>query len=671
MKKIISVVLSLVLLVCSLAVSSNAQEEKTYPIIIVPGYSSSCLYKDGENGEKIHIWNIIIEDILKKVALNLPQIGSDIVAYTQGDAQQLAKTIGIGFNELYGDMAYDENGKPVTELHVYHSSAAEVNTKYLNEYEDGQYIHEFEIMPYVTQNLGEKAEEWTFNFNTDFRQNVMFCALDLARLVKDVKDYTGSDKVNILAVSHGGQTSSTYLSMCAIAQRGGAEAKELASYLSISVEELTYLFNANDINNALLTVPAIGGAVLAYDVMTNQVKLDEETLMYFIENGMMFETDINWLMKAQQVGFLDDFIYYLQPYLMQVLGCWGSMWDFVPLDQYDEVKSTVASETFLNSDVIKTSDYFHEAIMAKMSENLQYVEKTANVYILAGTGAPSVVGSQINSDAIISVKASTGATTAPYGQHFSSGYETLKTECSDSKHSHLSPKMDVDASTCYLPDTTWFVEGLFHGMTIKDTYTSELMRTLVESNEKIDVYTLADFPQFRYSTNTCHTVDAMFNTSVPGYLSSDDTCLAVTNLSKKNKLVILDITCDNDAISFNIGDYFGKQIDPQNTMCVELNGTVPSVSLETVNVTVSYMLIGSVTPINSRTFTYTIMNGENAQYDTANPFTANTVDTQFKDTVTQYSFGQLLYKTNLGAIFEMFFRVFSNVLTKSIALIVK
>lgn len=671
MKKIISVILSLILLICPLCISSNAQDEK-YPIIIVPGYSTSCLYKDGENGEKDRVWNIVIEDIIEKIIVNAGELGIDLAYLAKGDAKKLADTVGKAFIELYGDMAYDEDGKSVAELKTYHSSAAEVNTKYLNENEDGQYIHEFEIMPYVTQNLGEKADEWTFNFNTDFRQNVLFCALDLAKLVKDVKDYTKSDKVNILAVSHGGQVSATYLSFCAIASKGGAEANELASFLGMTVDELKELFNSNDIHNALLTVPAIGGAVLAYDVMTNQVKLDEETLMFFISNGMMFETDIDWLLKAEQLGFLDDFICYLQPYLMQVLGCWGSMWDFVPLNQYEEVKTVAATDRFLKSDVIKVSDYFHSEIMANMTENLQYVENHGtNVYILAGTGAPGVTGSKINSDAIISVNASTGATVAPYTQRFSNGYETLKTECDNKTHSHLSPKMDIDVSTCYLPDETWFVEGLFHGMTIKDKYTSELMRTLVESESKADVYTFKDFPQFRYSTNTCHTVDAYFNSSVPGYLDKNDTSLVISNLSNKSKLIILDITSDSDAISFDIRDYFGKAIEPQTEITVEFNGEVPPVSLETVTVKVSYMLVGSVTPVNTRAFTYTVMNGEKSQYDTQNPFTDFTKDTQFKDAVTATDIGQLLYKTNLGAIAELFFNILRNILVKAVALIVQ
>ena len=226
MKKVLSAVLALAMCLCILSPAAVAAEkEKVYPIIIVPGYSSSSLFKEGENGEKIHVWGVVIGDIINALVKNALELGIDLASLAAGDAEKLSNTVGREFVRLYGDMAYDTNGKPVTELKNYHKTAAEVNTAYVNEYEDGAYIHEGEIMPYVTQNLGDKAEEWTFNFNTDFRQNSIFCAKDLAVLIKDVINYTGSDKVNILAVSHGGQVSGTYFSLCSIASRGGEDAE--------------------------------------------------------------------------------------------------------------------------------------------------------------------------------------------------------------------------------------------------------------------------------------------------------------------------------------------------------------------------------------------------------------------------------------------------------------
>lgn len=671
MKKTFAVILCFVMLIAVMAPAASAAEsQKVYPIIIVPGYSSSSMYKEGKNGEKIHVWGVVMSDILEKIIINAAELGIDLAALAKGDAKKLADTVGREFIDLYKDMAYNENGEPVTELINYHTSASEVNTAYLNKYEDGKYIHEGEIMPYVTQNLGDKAEEWTFNFNTDFRKNNIFCAMDLAILVKDIQEYTGSDKVNILAVSHGGQTSATYFSICSIAARGGKEAEEVASYLGITVERLTELFDSRDIHNAVLTVPAIGGALLCYDVLTNQIKLDEETLLCFIENGMMFETDAEWLVKAEQLGFLDDVLYHFQPYAVKILGYWGSIWDFVPSDTYEKVKENAASQTFLKSDIIKTSDYFHKTILTSTARNLQEAQKRGtNIYLIAGSGWPSVVGSQVNSDAIISVSSSTGAAVAPLGSRFSNGYKTLGTQCSNPVHNHLSPSMEADLSTGYLPETTWLIDGLFHGMTLKDDYSASLMKKLVEEENHVDVHTYKEYPQFHRSTNVCESVCAEFNASVPGYVSSSDTALVITNLSKKNKMRILSVAVDGSEIRFSAKDYAKLRINPRESVSVDFKGKIEKESLTAFNVTISYCIVGSVTPVNEKTITFTRMNGEAPTYDISKPYTSLKGESRFENHISGTKAGAVLAKLGLIPFLEVIYNIVMNVFGKCISAI--
>ncbi len=675
LRRILAMLLCIVIGATSLVVVSNADDavngavDKKYPIIIVPGYSSASMYEVTPENPKQHIWRIGINDVLPRIFNNAFDLSVDLLRWAAGNPKAVADIVGREFLDMCGDMAYDQDGKPVAELHVYHSSAAEVNTAYLNEYENGEYIHEWEIMPYVTQDLGDKAEEWTFNFNTDFRQNIIFCAMDLAVLVKDVKQYTGQEQVNLISVSHGGQIAATYLSLCAIASKGGKQAQELAEHLGITYESLIELFDARDIHNSVLTVPAIGGALLAYDIMTNQIVFDEETLLYFVENGMMFETDFNWLFKAQQLGFLDELLGYFQPYIMQILGCWGSIWDFVPLDTYEAVKKQIASEQFLRSDVIKQSDYFHSKIMNNMAQNLQTAEKLGvNVYIIAGSGSPSVVGSQETSDAIIATHASTGACVAPLGQRFSNGYQTKNTQCADPTHNHLSPAMDIDLSTGYLPETTWVVNRLFHGMTLKDDYTATLMKMLIESDERITVHDKKEYPQFHDSTNTCESVYAEFTASPTGFVSKQDTALKVKNLSKNSKMVILSVTTDNPNLQFSAKQCIGKIISAQDSIQIPFDGTVQEKSLETMHITVSYMLIGSITPINEKTFTYTLANGEADRYDPAKPYTDSGLTVRHNDNPFSGTLlGRLLAKTNLGAILSLFYRIFRSFMSLAFA----
>ena len=645
MKKIISVVLAFALCFCIAApAAAAAEKEEVYPIIIVPGYSSSALYKDGENGEKIHIWNIQMDKILTRIAVNAAKLGIDIGALAKRDAQKLAATVGVEFEKMFGDMAYDETGKPVTPLHTYHSHAYDTNSKWLNENENGDYRHEIEIMPYVTENLGDKAEEWTFNFNTDFRRNVVDCAADLDKYIGDVLEYTGASKVNLIAVSHGGQTTATYLAL--YGEKG-------------------------QVNNAVMTVPAIGGALLAYDIITESISLDEQTLLRFIENGMMFEEDYNWLVEANELGFLDDVLNNLVPYLKNVVGTWGSIWDFIPTEQYEQTKKDYAPEAFLDSEILKKSDYFHYEILANMSALLKKAESAGtNVYIIAGTGWPSVIGTQENSDAIISVNSSTGATCAPLGSRFNDGYQTLGTICSDKTHDHLSPGMEIDASTAYLPETTWFCNGLFHGMTLKDDYSAKLMKLLIETNDHVDVHTFAEYPQFHYSMNVCESVYAEFDSSVPGYITADDTALVITNLSKKNNMRVLSVAVEGMDISFDLSEYMLKEIKPRESITVKFSGKIPAESLTAASVKVSYFIVGSATPLNDKTFNFTVMNGEAKEYDRENPYVSLTGESKFREHLGNASQIKIFDRLGLTSFFEIIYDIFYNIIGKYIVPII-
>ncbi len=641
MKKLISLILAMTLCFCLLSPIADAvDKDELYPIIIVPGYSSSDLYKDGENGEKVHIWNIEMDKIMERILANAAEIGIGIGEMAQGDAKRLADKIGEEFVDMFSDMAYDEYGNSTTPLHLYHSQAHDTSSQWLFENEDGHYRYETEIMPYVTEYLGDKANEWTFNFSTDFRQNTVDCAADLDRYIDDVLEYTGASKVNLLAVSHGGQTSATYLALY------GEKAK---------------------VNNAVLTVPAIGGALLAYDLIINDAHLDEQVLLQFIENGMMLEEDYEWLVEANELGFLDDFIYYFVPYARQILGYWGSIWDFIPTDKYEEVKENYAPQTLIDSEIIEKSDYFHYEVLANMSSLLKKAEDAgANIYLIAGTGWPSVIGTQENSDAIISVNASTGASCAPLGMRFSDGYKTLNTVCTNESHNHLSPAMDIDASCAYLPDTTWFCDGLFHGMTIKDDYTAKLMKTLVESKTKVDVYTYSEYPQFHSATNVCESVYAEFNTSVPGYVADGDTSLVITNLSKENNMRILSVSVEGADFSFKLQDYAFKQLAPRESISLNINGSIPKVSLSTVSVKVSYYISGSVTPLNDKVFYFTLMNGKSADYDAENPYTSLDGESNFKEHLGDSETAEIFDKLGLTALFEVIYDIVYNIIGKYI-----
>lgn len=598
MKKTLAVILSIIIAL-TLSVQSFAaviDREEFYPIIIVPGYSASGLYMQNEDGTKTHVWGIDTELILKRVLARSIDLARGVKELTKGNAQLIADTVGPEFAQMFEHMRCNPDGTSVYDVHTYTSTAADSNNTYLLENEDGKYMYEQEIMAMFGSYIGEDWNDYIFNFSTDFRMNVEKCAANLDRYIDSVLEYTGAEKVNIYCVSHGGQVGATFLNLY-------GEKK------------------ADKINNVLLTIPAIGGSTIAYAFYTGDIKFDEENLLYFIENGMMFEDDYHWLMSNENLNFIDEVLCCLLPYIKNVMGYWGSMLDFVPANDYESIRNTCFNSEE-SAPLLEKSDRFHREIYPSMAQKLQAcVDAGINVYIIAGMGNKDIVGRGEAGDAIISASSSTGAACAPYGKRFANGYETLKTVCGDSTHNHLSPSMEVDASTCYLPEYTWFVDGFYHGMTVKSDYNTELITRLMFTDDRIDIYTYEEFPQFHADTNRCQAVFAHFNNSIEGYVSQTDNTLVVENCSKKYPLRLVSVSCGGMELDFD--NSFLKEIPVGGKIEIPFKGEIPCASGIKTEVTVNYVQVGAVTPIGSRTFDFTVMNGEKVSFDSENPIVSS------------------------------------------------
>ena len=596
MKKIISVLLTVLMLfsVCSTAVFAAAEikELTEYPVIMVPGYSSSELYRLDENGEVVHVWGDAFGQAMPEVESNLGGIIADMGTFLlAGNVEPIAKRLGEGFQRIFGDMKTNPDGTGYYELKNYINTAEECcYANLMEKYPDGRHQAESNIMSGVIEKVGA---ENCFVFTCDFRMGAVECANKLKGFIDDVLAYTNKDKVNIVAVSHGGQISGTYLTLY------GAEGK---------------------VNNAVLTVPALGGAGIAYDAFNapyEGLDFGEVVLITFIEHGFLLEEDFHYLVEAGQLGFLDDLADALIPYVMPIMGTWGSMWDFVPLEYYESMKEK-RLDAVENAAVINKSDFMHYQIQspdgdyyfAKGFERAQAAG--TNIYILAGYDVQIITGMPASSDAIITTAASTGATCAPIGKRFADGY----TQKVDTGFYQVSPSMTVDASTCYLPKHTWLIEDYFHGMTYWDEYTRSLMYTLLLNDESYDVHSFEEYPQFHATTNASHSIFATFDGGKEGYVTEDATKLLVTNLSSSKTITVLAANVYGSDLKL---DFTPVILLPGQTKSIRIKGEIPEGSVKNFEIVLSY-LIGSVTIVGERTFEFTLMNGEKAEYDAENPF---------------------------------------------------
>ncbi|MGN1195927.1 MAG: hypothetical protein ACI4SB_10635, partial [Acutalibacteraceae bacterium] len=148
-KKVIAVLLcTIMVLMCgSAAYAAEGEKYTEYPVIVVPGYSSSWMYKEGENGEKIHVWGIDMNDVSQRILKRIVDIGIGLGALTQGNAKKIASTVGEEMVDMLGDMACNPDGSSKVELKRYCVTAEESCSANLDElYPDGKFQHEPEIM---------------------------------------------------------------------------------------------------------------------------------------------------------------------------------------------------------------------------------------------------------------------------------------------------------------------------------------------------------------------------------------------------------------------------------------------------------------------------------------------------------------------------------------------
>ena len=115
MKKIIAVFLSIVTAL-TLSVQTFAvqvERDEFYPIIIVPGYSSSGLCIRNDDGTKTHVWGIDTNLILKRVIARSVDLAKGIGELTKGNAKYIADTVGGEFAEMFELMRCNPDGTSV------------------------------------------------------------------------------------------------------------------------------------------------------------------------------------------------------------------------------------------------------------------------------------------------------------------------------------------------------------------------------------------------------------------------------------------------------------------------------------------------------------------------------------------------------------------------------
>ena len=520
MKKLISIILCLAMVFGIAIIPTQAEEAAAKwdgdPVIFIQGYTGSPLIKDKGLETEETILGPGSEFDITKILTALPGIVAGIVMYIFGDSSLLISSFAdLAKSKLDGLACLDDgSSKHNITTFPYYAEEARASTLVANGQEI--YIPEVAITDEIRKTV---PDDYFFVFNSDWRKGQIEIAERLDWFIGEVLRITGKDKVDIYALSHGGQTAATYL---------------------------YYHGTENEVDNVVLNVPAIQGTSIVNGLLGDgAANFSMDEISRFLSVMLRTETDLRFLGKILPGEFLNQllkvvFVDVFQPTALR----FGSIWDFMDIETYITYKEKHLNP-LLNNGIIVKADKMHFDCMANIGKGLRAAQAAGvNISIMSNHGTRLGSGEAIDADFVIDTSSTSGAHTAAFGEHFADSYKAKHTVCSDATHNHISPSRTIDASCAYLPENTWFIQGQYHGQAAYDSYSLSLLLKLLLTDDITDIYSDPAYPQFETAQCPVDAIHAKFSNEISGRFNSESDTLIIRNLSLEHTLNIRSIKAD-------------------------------------------------------------------------------------------------------------------------------
>lgn len=461
-----------------LCLPAFADEEKT-AYIIVSGMNTFPLYDENEN----QVWPLSTGTIVKLVADILPDV---MTYFVTKDAQRLADRILPVAYEVFEPIACAENGDSKYPLHTltFEGHLGENAERFTSMETDEEGV--------VHEAIDRFGLDNTYFFNYDWRIDPLCHADDLYRFIKDVKSLGDYNRISLLCFSMGGTIVSSYLhkygsgeidtvEFCSTAFEGSSIVGELfAGRLEVDIEALI-------------------------DRVASLVRNDTIKQIFDYLNAGLTENGFNGSVTDfanNLIAEIGDRVF--DELLIPVFGYMPGIWALTPYDNYDECKEYILKNND-NSALLERIEEYHNSVQGNLSETLHSTLEDTNVYVTAQYNMRGVPVAETitksNNDFLIDCRyASGGATVSMLHETLGEGYtQQLNTDVN-----YLSPDGQIDASTCILPDKTWFIRDMAHVDYPYGGDAAEFVLDLASSKEQQTVFTSkwSQFMKYDYSDKT-------------------------------------------------------------------------------------------------------------------------------------------------------------------------
>jgi len=424
------------------------------PRVYAPGIGDSPLYMNYGTPEQTRVDVVDTEGLKTQI---LPIVKSVVSAVAGRSWERAGSALAALVNGLLGHLRVDEHGNSVLPI----SSHA------------------------VFDKEQDHRQRHDYRFDYDWRLDPMQNAVELNKFIREVLAGTGHKKVILRADSEG-----TLVAMAYFAQ-----------------------FGAGDIEHYISNVGAFNGLTLMGELFTGNIEISyRQTMEYLRQFGHYYAPEEGFMALFTPLADLLDstgmavpLIFALRQLLVKpqdtlyaealipLTGQWPALWGFVPDAYYEDAKAFMFGGDPKYKDFIKLIDNFHYKAGPGMADKIiAGINKKIKVSIIASYGnapMPFTPRGGYDTDGLIdTARESCGATTAGVGRTFPEGYRQRIND----GHNHVSPDLHIDASTCLLPDQTWFYKNTVHFFGGHGT----LIDFLANSEKQPTVFDDPEFPQF-------------------------------------------------------------------------------------------------------------------------------------------------------------------------------
>ncbi len=341
--------------------------------------------------------------------------------------------------------------------------------------------HEGGLMTSAAEKLPARH---AYDYNYDWRMSPLQNAKDLRAMVEYAKENSGHDKVDIICCSMGGIQTMGYI----------------------------YKYGTEDIDSIIFESSTFDGVYLVGDILTKAIDINLDDVAAFLGQQFNANDTIAPLYKVLSAigaaGFTqktvdslmkDELDVVYEKLLIPLFGYMGGVWALCQDDKYEEAKKIMLADAAPK--FIEMIDEFHYNVLNKTSEIISESQKNGTKYYVFSHydyyAVPLYERDKVNADGLLETACTGGnATVALHGETLGENYKQKNTVCKNASHNHVSPDNIIDASTCILPESTWFIKNLYHVNVVRNTEYDRLLWELVFSDEQLTVNSFKEFPQF-------------------------------------------------------------------------------------------------------------------------------------------------------------------------------